>query len=359
MKGRFLKFSGLLALIAAVMFALSIGPSLLADGGANHQVANPHFGVSGGNVNDITARFCCSGTLGSLVTAGGVNYILSNNHVLARGDQAAVGEDISQPGRIDNNCALPPIVADFTTASPLGTNVDAALAQLRTGTMDATGFIEDIGTISSTVKVPAVGLAVAKSGRTTGFQTGTISSINTSVSVQYQKSCGSGKKFVVSYTNQVVINSSTFSAGGDSGSLIVSNNSPSCRQPVALLFAGSSTTTIGNPISEVLNKLTIALGSSVSFVGGTCTASVDAISDTPQLSRRAVRLATNAMRSQEVQLMSQPGIIGIGVGAEDAVAGDAAIVVYIDANSPLTAKVPRRINGVRVKKVYSEPFVAY
>jgi len=360
MKGRFLKLSGLLALIAAVMFALSIGPSLLADGGANHQVANPHFGVSGGNVNDITARFCCSGTLGSLVTAGGVNYILSNNHVLARGDQAAVGEDISQPGRIDNNCALPPIVADFTTASPLGTNVDAALAQLRTGTMDATGFIEDIGTISSTVKAPAVGLAVAKSGRTTGFQTGTISSINTSVSVQYQKSCGSGKKFVVSYTNQVVINSSTFSAGGDSGSLIVSNNSPSCHQPVALLFAGSSTTTIGNPIGEVLSKLTTVLGPTVSFVGGsTCSASVDPVSDSSQPSSKAIKRATKAMRSQEVELMSQPGIIGIGVGAEDAVAGDAAIVVYIDANSPLTAKVPRRINGVRVKKVYSEPFVAY
>ena len=57
--------------------------------------------------------------------------------------------------------------------------------------------------------------------------------------------------------------------------------------------------------------------------------------------------------------MSEPGIIGIGVGAEDAALGDAAIVVYIDANSPLSAKVPRRINGVRVKKIYTEAFVAY
>jgi len=359
MKGRLFGVTGRLALISGVVLALGIGPSLLADGGAQHQVANSNFGVSGGNVNDITARFCCSGTLGSLVQSAGTFYILSNNHVLARADQAAVGEDISQPGRIDNNCQLPPIVADFTTASLLGTNVDAALAELRSGAMNTAGTIQDIGGISSVVKAPTVGLAVAKSGRTTGLTTGTIGSINTSVNVQYQRGCGQGKKFVVSYTNQVVINSSTFSAGGDSGSLIVSNNSPSCHQPVALLFAGSSTTTIGNPIGEVLNKLTTALGSSVSFVGGTCTASVDAISDTPQLSRRAVRLATNAMRSQEVQLMSQPGIIGIGVGAEDAVAGDAAIVVYIDANSPLSAKVPRRINGVRVKKVYTEPFVAY
>src|SRR6185436_13828912 len=126
--------------------------------------------------------------------------------------------------------------------------------------------IEDIGVPSSTVVNPSVGLGVAKSGRTTGFTTGTISSINTSVNVQYQKDCNAGKKFTVSYTNQVVINSSTFSAGGDSGSLIVTNNA--AHSPVALLFAGSSTTTIGNPIGEVLIKLGTALGRTFSFGGG-------------------------------------------------------------------------------------------
>jgi len=48
-----------------------------------------HFGVSGGNVKDITRLFCCSGTLGSLVTNGTTQYILSNNHVLARQDRAS------------------------------------------------------------------------------------------------------------------------------------------------------------------------------------------------------------------------------------------------------------------------------
>src|SRR5262252_332635 len=145
-------FKGL-AVAFVVASALIIAPSLYADSGANHQVPNTHFGVSGGNVNDITARFCCGGTLGSLVqSAAGTQYILSNNHILARSDQAIAGEDISQPGRIDNNCQLPPTVADFTTASPLGTNVDAAAAQLRSGAMDGTGFIEDIGIPSSVVK---------------------------------------------------------------------------------------------------------------------------------------------------------------------------------------------------------------
>lgn len=358
-----MKTFGLFSRVAVLTLAvcmLTIGPSLYADGGANHQVANTNFGVSGGNVNDITARFCCSGTLGSLVTAGGVNYILSNNHVLARGDQAAVGEDISQPGRIDVNCQLPPIVADFTKASPLGTNVDAALAQLRSGTMNTTGEIEDTGIPSSVVKAPTVGLAVAKSGRTTGFTTGSINSINTSVNVQYQKNCGSGKKFVVSYTNQVVINSTTFSAGGDSGSLIVSNDA--CHQPVALLFAGSSSSTIANPIGLVLTRLSTALGNTVSFVGSTCTAALGLASAGPQEpepSTASVERAMKVMRTRENDLMSRPGIIGVGVGASDTDPNEASIVVYIDVNSAISPSVPRRINGVRVKRVYTEPFVAY
>ena len=49
-----------------------------------------------------------------------------------------LGEDITQPGLIDNNCQIPTIVADFTVAPQLGpSNVDAAIAQLRPGAMDA------------------------------------------------------------------------------------------------------------------------------------------------------------------------------------------------------------------------------
>jgi hypothetical protein len=35
-----------------------------------YQTRNMNYGVSGGNINDISRAFCCSGTLGSLVTAG-------------------------------------------------------------------------------------------------------------------------------------------------------------------------------------------------------------------------------------------------------------------------------------------------
>src|SRR5919107_4654373 len=157
---RFRTFLVSLAVLALLVCSTLIATTL-ADSGANHRVRNLHFGVSGGNVNDISRRFCCSGTLGSLVKdAAGVNYILSNNHVLGLADQATAGDDISQPGLIDNNCQVAAVVADFTTAVPLGQNVDAAIAQLRAGQMNSTGAIEDIGVPSSATVNPAVGMAV-------------------------------------------------------------------------------------------------------------------------------------------------------------------------------------------------------
>lgn len=348
-----------LLVIPVVLALLVIGPSIRGDSGANHQVRNQHFGVSGGNVNDISRRFCCSGTLGSLVTDGTTQYILSNNHVLARTDQAAAGEDISQPGLIDSNCGVATVVADFTTKVKLGNNVDCALAQLRAGQMDSTGFIEDIGTISSVVKAPTVGLAVAKSGRTTGFKTASISSVTTSVSVRYSKSCGSNNGPIFSYTNQVVINSTTFSAGGDSGSLIVSNNA--CHQPVALLYAGSSSSTIGNPIGEVLNKLGVALGRPISFVGGsTCTAAAATLQDQGlEVPEEEIARVSDIKDRAESRLFSQPSVIGVGVGALESNAKQAVIMVYIDQTTGISPHLPRRIEGVRVKKVYTDPFVAY
>jgi hypothetical protein len=317
-----------------------------------YQTRNMHFGVSGGNVNDITHAFCCSGTLGSLVTAGGVQYVLSNNHVLARVDQASAGEDISQPGLVDSGCQPATIVADFTNAVQLGNNVDCAIAAIRAGQMDSTGFIEGIGTISSVVKTPAVGLAVEKSGRTTGTTTGTIASVNTSVKVQYQLNCGSGKKFTLTYTNQVLINSTTFSAGGDSGSLIVTNSS--CHQPVALLFAGSSSTTIANPIGEVLSKL------GVSFVGGTCTSSPSQpLGEQALPPQQAVDHAGKVLEQNRHDLMSNPAVIGVGLGASETNNSEPAIIVYIDKTNSAKPQLPDQLDGLRVNVVLTDPFIAF
>jgi hypothetical protein len=364
--------NGLIALIVSTVFICgSLITSGLADGGANHQKRNQHFGVSGGNVNDISRAFCCSGTLGSLVKdSTNQLYILSNNHVLARSGAAVAGEDISQPGLIDNSCRIATVVADFTIAAPLGSNVDAAIAQLKTNQMDSTGFIEDIGVPSASTVDPSVGMAVAKSGRTTGFTTGSIGSVNTSVSVQYQQGCNQGKKFTVSYTNQVVINSSTFSAGGDSGSLIVTNNSS--HNPVALLFAGSSSTTIANPINPVLNALSTQLGRTVSFVGtggAGPTSQIFQAETQPflrgasgqmrQLPEQAAQRASAALENYRANLMATPGVIGAGVGASGDNETEAAIIVYVDRTSAARPQFAPSLDGVAVRVVYTDPFVAF
>ena len=108
------------------------------------------LGTTGGNVNDKSAKFCCSGTLGSLVSRGGSQFILSNNHVLARSDQATLGELISQPGLVDNNCNPGNTVAILTQFAPLKTsNVDAAIAAAVPGAVDPSGAILEFGSTNS------------------------------------------------------------------------------------------------------------------------------------------------------------------------------------------------------------------
>ena len=51
-----------------------------------------------------------------------------------------------------------------------------------------------------------------------------------------------------------MITPGSFSAGGDSGSLIVIRGGPNKLKPVGLLFAGSASATIANPIDAVLAR---------------------------------------------------------------------------------------------------------
>jgi len=61
------------------------------------------------------------------------------------------------------------------------------------------------------------------------------------------------------YVNQFVILQGGFSAGGDSGSLIVGQKGADARKPVGLLFAGSSSTTIACPIDAVLDTFDVGV----------------------------------------------------------------------------------------------------
>jgi hypothetical protein len=245
-------------------------------GGVSHtakQTTPIQLGTSGGNVNDIANGYCCSGTLGALVHIGTTQYILSNSHVFAgdvasggNGRVAQIGDDVNQPGLVDNNCSASNtnIVADVSSLStlypPASTpNVDCAIAQVRSGMVSTNGAILEVGTISANTVAASVGQAVKKSGRTTGLTRSTISGLNATVSVGYETECA-GTSFTKTFTGQIIVSNRQrrFLNSGDSGSLMVEDVTTNPRA-VGLLYAGSSTTAVANPINDVLSHLGAAM----------------------------------------------------------------------------------------------------
>lgn len=370
-------------LVALVMLAV---PSLLkADPGPDHQAAQTRpiqLGTSGGNINDASRLFCCTGTLGSLVqNGGGTQFILSNNHVLARTNKASLGEDVIQPGLADQNCVkdLLDVVADLSAFKLISfkagtTNtVDAAIAQVRAGAVDTSGSILDIGQVSSAIAAPALGTAVKKSGRTTGLTLGTITAVNVTVDVLYSKQCGIGSR-KARFVNQIGVTPGTFSAGGDSGSLVVEDVGV-CPRAIGLLFAGSSAITLANPISEVLGTFpgTSMAGCPASarqekslfqrmmawFLPRAHAAQQPPVHPAP-VDPAAVAAATHAKERHEHALLSIPGVVGVGVGLSDAVPGQAVIEIYVERDTPeVRQALPAHLDNVPVKIVETGAIVAY
>lgn len=238
-------------------------------GGTSHtakQTPPIQLGTSGGWRYDLANGFCCGGTLGSLVSIGGQQHILSNYHVfeadIVSGGNSRVaqtGDPIIQPGLIDVNCnaATAQDVATLVKKSSLpGSNVDCSVAQVIPGQVRTDGAILEIGTISSQTIAASLNQAVKKSGRTTGLTRSSVSGLNATISVQYDNECAGGVAFTKTFTGQIVIanNGSRFLNSGDSGSLMVQDVSTNPRA-IGLLFAGSSSTAIANPIGQVLSFL--------------------------------------------------------------------------------------------------------
>ncbi|HEV2842155.1 MAG TPA: hypothetical protein VGW39_12590 [Chthoniobacterales bacterium] len=237
--------------------------------GVNHKaIQTPpiQLGTSGGWRYDLANGFCCGGTLGSLVSIGGVQHILSNYHVLeadivsgGNSRVAQTGDPVIQPGLIDVNCnaAAAQDVATLVKRSSLpASNVDCAIAAVIPGQVRADGAILEIGTISSQTIAASLNQPVKKSGRTTGLTRAKVTGLNATVSITYENECAGGTAFTKTFTGQIVTsnNGSKFLAGGDSGSLMVQDVATNPRA-IGLLFAGSSSTAIANPIGQVLSFL--------------------------------------------------------------------------------------------------------
>ena len=213
------------------------------------------IGVSTGHP-DITA-----GTIGCRVTKeiAGHTYVfaLSNNHVYANCNNAYIGDNVLQPGTYDygvNPYNAIGVLYDYVPIKfgPRERNIiDAAIAlcSIETLSKSTPSYTPD------SIPIQAyTGLSVKKYGRTTHLTYGTIDSVSVNSRVYYDSG------FAI-FINQIgIIGASPtpiFSQGGDSGSLIVTNDADS--QPVGLLFAGSTNYTIANQINDVLNAFGVTI----------------------------------------------------------------------------------------------------
>jgi len=351
------------------------------------------LGTSGGNANDSVtsgnAITCCGGTLGSLVKRAGTNFILSDNHVLARSDAAALGENIIQPGLIDTGTCTSQgattvaHLTQFFNLQGTGTpKIDAAIAQVVSGAVDPNGNILLLGATTDANGVPVPGQPctdaaptcglgaslsnpnVAKSGRTTGLTCSAISSISVNTSVTYSSTCGGSTQFSVTFANQVSVTGGDFSGSGDSGSLIVTQNT---ADPVALLYAGSDVDTVGNPVSDVLNFFSSG-GNPTTFVGGAhhqvlgCTLPGPLAAMAARLAVQKITLSSESLSQASLvrdahtpELLAHPEVQAVGVGASYDHPGDPAILLFVTRGLPRTT-LPAQVEGIRTRIVEGELF---
>lgn len=177
-------------------------------------------------------------------------YILSNNHVLANSNAARVGDPILQPGPADGGRFPRDVIGvlrryvpiQFAPQVPLEEHnnlVDAAIAEVEPSNI--TGYVLWQGSLQGwrPRRYVLPGTIVQKTGRTTAYTTGRITSINATVDVNY----GQGK--TARFKDQIV--TTGISKGGDSGSGVQTLDGT----VIGLLFAGSTTVTILNHFEHV------------------------------------------------------------------------------------------------------------
>jgi hypothetical protein len=146
--------------------------------------------------------------------------------------------------------------------------------------------------------------------------------------------------------------------GGDSGSLIVDQLT---ADPVALLYGGSDTDTVGNPVGDVLSALADQQGNQPSFVGSVsthrvigCTLTGAAVKAAAQaaisVDAASIALAQRARDLHAPELLANPYIYAVGVVASVDRPGEAAVLIVVNPGQEPTA-LPTAIDGVGTRIV--------
>lgn len=378
-----LSFGGPFVAAAAILLTQVPGAALAKPrGGVSHtatQTPPIQLGTSGGWRSDLANGYCCGGTLGALVDVGGRQYVLSNWHVFqsdivlgGNGVVARYSDPVIQPGLIDVGCSASDAqtVAYLSSGSPSlaivdasgvranpNVNVDAAIAAVALDALGAPmvsgdGAILEVGVPASTTVEAFPQQPVKKSGRTTRLTRSKVVDIYATVNVAYEDECAGSAAFTKQFVNQILIanRGSRFLAGGDSGSLLFEDVASGPRA-VGLLFAGSSSVAVANPIDEVLGTIVRNFVSipelpppTATIVGGASSAEAPAPSAGLQA---AVSRARAAQLRHRGRLESVPDATGHAIGLDRL--GRVVIKVLIEADSPRArAGAPRSLDGVPV-----------
>ena len=138
-------------------------------------------GISAGNTLRQT-----TGTLGLFVTdkQTGDGCMLSNWHVFYGSPDAAVGEEITQPGPAHLGSSPPRNVATLLKSLSLANGLDAAIAKLIAGTAVD---LKTLGTNLQPAKVanPQVGMRLIKAGVTSGVTRAIVDGVGGSYQIDY------------------------------------------------------------------------------------------------------------------------------------------------------------------------------
>jgi len=78
----------------------------------------------------------------------------------------------------------------------------------------------------------------------------------------------------------------------------------------------------------------------------------------PQLPEQAVERASAVLENHRANLMFQPGVMGVGVGASGRADGEAAIVIYVNKDSSARPVLPDNLEGIPVTVILTDQFIA-
>jgi hypothetical protein len=198
-----------------------------------------------------------AGTLGPLVERDGRWYWTSCNHVIARANDAHVGDPVLQPGPLDGGTEADRVgtLVDFIPLrwiprSPLA-RLAARLMGAPTNLVDAALFYPDLGHRAATYRKPAgfhdslPGDYVTVCGRTSGEVAGRIRAVVVTVRLEYE----GGRSAL--FRSQALATGITRS--GDSGAAVIDEEG----RLAGMVIGGSDQATVITPIGHLARALRV------------------------------------------------------------------------------------------------------